>query len=198
MSSGNFVYTVEERAALLEQFASVMKITQERQRPAKRISQALQAAIGDDDIIVVPKVIQTPTGKVFHVTGNFASAAEAIAAGNYDLKWGLAETPAKIPLIVQPVDCRVRAIPLGRLVRTGELFELYPRLVDPMTFLTFGVNFPEEQREVPHFTVWKDASGRFWCAVLNVDGAERYVHVHRSDPDVDWFAHYRVLARESA
>ncbi|MDP3993686.1 MAG: hypothetical protein U1C57_01360 [Candidatus Doudnabacteria bacterium] len=196
MSNGTVVES--GKVVLFDQLSKVMELVREGNRTPAEVSRVLQAFISDDVISIAPKVVSTPTGKVFYVTGNFASAAEAIAAGNYDLKWGVAESPAEIPLIVQPVDARVRAIRLGRIVRTGELFELYPRLADPMTFLTFGVKFPEEQREAPHFTVWKDTSGQFWCAILYVRGARRGVCVARCGPGDVWFAGCRVLVRESA
>lgn len=136
-----------------------------------------------------------PTGRIFHVVRNFRSAAEAIDAGNYDSLWGLAEKPADIPLIIQPADCMVRAIPLDRVVKTEELFELYPRIMDPMTALAFGAKFPEEQRRAPHFTVWKDASGRFWCAVLNVNDQKRNVNVGQNHSGDEWRERCRILVR---
>lgn len=196
MSSSTFEYTLDERAVLLDQFASVMKITQERQRPAARVSLALQAAISDDDIVVVPKVTVTPTGKVYHITGNARSAKEAVDALDCPTKWGLAETPEKISMIIQPVDCQARAITLGQVRTTEEIYRLYPKILTPAEFFALGAKFPEEQRQAPLFMVWLDALGRFWCAVLGVDGGQRLVGVGRICPDGKWNESYRVPVRE--
>lgn len=200
MSSGTlkqrFDYTLDEQAALLSQFGHVMEAVNERQRPAARVSLALQAAISDDDIVVVPKVTMTSTGKAYHVTGNARSAKEAIDALNCPVKWGLAEKPAEIPMIIQPVDCRVRAIPLEQVRTTEEIYGLYSKILTPAEFFAFGAKFPEEQREAPHFTIWLDANGQFWDAILGVDGGERYVSVLQYHPDGRWDEYYRVPVRE--
>ncbi|MBI4050830.1 MAG: hypothetical protein HY396_02550 [Candidatus Doudnabacteria bacterium] len=198
MSSGVFEYTAEEKAALLDQFGDVLGLVQERKRHPRHISRALQAAIGDDEIVVVPKIIQTPTGKIFHVTsdGKIRTAADAISALNCPVKWGLAEKPVEIPMIIQPVDCRVRVVPLGEIRTTEEVYSLYPGIVSPAEFFAFGTKFPEEQREAPIFTVWLDALGRFWEAILAVYVRERDVGVSRVRPDIEWLAYCRVLVRE--
>jgi hypothetical protein len=196
MGSGRFEYSLVEKAALFSQFASVMKIAHNQERPAARISLALQAAVSDDDIIVIPKVIQTPTGKVFHVTGNARTATDAINALDCPVKQGLAGTPAKIPMILQPVDCKVRAVPLGMVISTEEVYSLYPKILTPAEFFAFGAKFPEEQRKASHFTIWLDAKGRFWRAVLGADVGRRGVEVYLANPDVLWHVRYRVLVRE--
>lgn len=108
MSNSTFVWTPEETVIGFAQFSKGMELAREGQRSPETVSRALQAVIMDDDIIVVPKVIQTPTGKIFHVTSDvkIRTAADAIAALNCPVKWGLAETPAKIPMVIQPVDCK--------------------------------------------------------------------------------------------
>ncbi|KKS34203.1 MAG: hypothetical protein UU95_C0016G0035 [Parcubacteria group bacterium GW2011_GWC2_42_12] len=190
-----FDYTLDEQAALLSQFGHVMEAVNERQRPAARVSLALQAAISDDDIVVVPKVTTTPTGKVFHVTGNAQSAKEAIDALNCPVKWGLAETPEKIPLIIQPVDCRARFIPLGRVRTTEEIYN-FPKILPPTEFFALGAKFPKEQCEAPILDVWLDAVGRFWYAILTVNGVQRDVDVRQAHPVGQWRGHYRVPVRE--
>lgn len=190
-----FDYTEAERAALLDQFASTMEIVLERQRPASRVSLALQALIGDDDIVVVPKVTATPTGKIFHVTGNARSVKEAIEALDCPVKWGLAETPEKIPMIIQPVDCKVRTIPLSQIRTTEEIYN-FPKILTPAEFFAFGAKFPKEQCEAPILDVWLDALGRFWYAVLDVNGDERNVRVGQSRPGGKWSEGCRVPVRE--
>ncbi len=198
MSNGaaaRFVYTEQQQAALFAQFSKTMELAREGQRNPQMVSRALQSVISDDDIIVQPKVMMTTDGKTFHVVGNFNSAAEAIEAGQYRVKWGAAEKPSDIPLIIQPVDCLVRAIPLGKLTKTEELFNLFPRIVDPMTFLTFGAKVPEEQRCSPVFTVWKDTLGQFWRAVLSVYGDGRCLGANPVSPGAEWDADCRVLVQ---
>lgn len=196
MGNGNYTYTIEQEVAHYAQFRKAMKIAGDRQRPPEFITRSLQAIISDDvNVFTTPKVITTPTGNVYHVVGNYDSASTAIEAGNYDEKWGLARDPDKIPLIVQPVNSFVRPVLLGEFVRNDKLFELYPRIADPMTLFTLGAQHPELQREGPIFTVWKFGD-QFWCAVLGVGGRGRSVFVDHDDPDRGWYGHYRVLVRE--
>ena len=191
-----FDYTEAERAALLDQFASTMEIVLERQRPVSTVSRALQALISDDDIVIVPKVAATSTGKVFHVTGNVRSGKEAIDALDCPVKWGLAEKPAEIPMIIHPVDCMARAIPLEQVRTTEEIYKLYPKILTPAEFFAFGAKFTEEQREAPHFTVWLDANGQFCYAILYVSGDRRCVSVYQDRPDGEWRGSGRVPVRE--
>lgn len=181
---------------ILYQIGDVINLLQDRKRDPAFVSRALQAVIGDHVITVHPKVTVDATGKIFHVTGSFNSMAEAIAATRCELKWGAAEKPETIPAIIQPVDCRVRAIPLGRLIKTGEIFSLFPRVVDPLTLFSFGAKFPEEQREAPHFTIWMDVNSQFWWAILDVHGGQRVVSVRRGDPVGGWDDDCRVLVLE--
>ncbi len=179
---------------ILHQEASVKTLLAQGNRGLERYSQLLQAIIANDVISITPKAVAVAEG-IFYVTGNFQSVAEALDAGRYDVRWGLAQRPADIPLIVQPVDCRVRAVPLGQAVKTGELFELCPRLVDPMTLLTFGVKFPGEQCKALHFTVWLDAKGRFWYAILAIDGSRRAASVNWQDSCEEWKGDDCLLVR---
>ncbi len=198
MSSGNFEYTLEEQAALLGQFADVMEAARERQRPAQKISLALSAAISDDDIIRVPKVVQTSTGKIFHVSSgnNIRSATDAINTLDCKVKRGLAETPNKIPMILQPVDEHVRAIPLGKVMTAEDIYFSFPKSTTPAGWAAFGAKFPEEQRKAPHIVIWLDASGRFFCGNLFVCGDGRGVGVGPCGPGEEFHAYCCVLVRE--
>lgn len=198
MSSGNFEYTLEEQAALLGQFADVMEAARERQRPAKKISLALSAAISDDDIVIQPKIVQTATGKVFHVTSdvNIRTAADIINALGCPVKWGLAEKPEKIPMVIQPVDCRARLVPLGKTMTAEEIYTSFPMALSPVEWGAFGVKFPDEQREDPVIGVWLDASGQFFCGILGVYDGGRYVDVSPCDPGNGFDGYCRVLVRE--
>lgn len=191
-----YPYTDEDQAKLFRQFASVMKLAQEGQRPASQVSQVLQVVIGGGDIIVVPLARAAPAGKVFHVTGNFRSPQEAIDALDCPVKWGLAETPEKIPLIIQPVDCLVRTARLGGAVKIGALIELFPRIVAPMTLFAFGAEYQEEQQGTPHFTVWLDANGLFWSALISINGDKRHVNVSRRQSDDKCCEDYHILTYE--
>jgi hypothetical protein len=198
MSNDAYVWTAEQTATGFAQFSKAMELVREGLRKPERVSSALQAIISDDDIIVAPKIIQAPTHKVFHVTSDpkIRSAADAINALNCPVKWGIAETPAKIPMIIQPVDCKVRAILLGKVMSTEEIYKLYPKIVTPAEFFAFGAKFPEEQRKAPHFTIWLDAAGRFLCAFLDVGGDRRHVRVGLDDLGGSWGERDRVLVRE--
>ncbi len=203
MSNGNsiFTYTQEQEAGLFAQFSKSMEIARERQRPYDTIKQSLQAIISDDVIVqVTPKVIASADGgKVLHVTGNFDSAALALEAGNYDGRYGFAESAkqiAKVPMIVQPVDRKVRAVPLGQFRKNSELFELYPKMADPMTLFTLGAKFPKEQLDAPIFVVWKDHLGQFMYAVLHRGVSRRSVRVRQDHPDGGWNGYDRVLLCE--
>ena len=192
-----FTNTDGQDLTAYRQLASVMGYVLGGQRSAGRVSAVLQTIISDDDIVVVPKVTAAATGKIFHITGNARSAKEAIGALNCPVKWGLAETPEKIPMIIQPVDCRARAIPLGQIRTTGEIYKFYPKILSPVEFFAFGAKFLDQQREAPYLSVWLDTLGRFWCAILGVHGDGRRDVVVRLDrPGGEWSEGCRVLVRE--
>lgn len=189
MSNGEFAYTAEQTAALFAQFSKAMELARERQRDPMFVSRQLQP-------IIDPNIVAASVAGVFHVIGNFSSAAEAIDAGDYPVKWGYAEKPDEIPLIIQPVDCFVRAVPLGRLTKARDMFSLYPRMIDPMTAFTFGVCFPEEQRKASHITLWMDTVGELWYVSLDVTGRPRLVRVRQVGPGGVFLDSCRVLVRE--
>jgi hypothetical protein len=187
MSNGKFVCTPQEKAVLFDQFSRVMEDVREGIRPAEVVSRALQAAIGDDNIIVQPKVEMAGDVKIYHVVANFANATEAIKACDCPLTWGFADgRMAEVPMAVQPVDQRMRIVVPGRVVYTRELPELLPKLVSPIAALGFGFKFPKEQIERPIVTVWRDAVGRFWCVCLGIFGDQRDVRVDQSGPGDGW------------
>ncbi len=199
MSNRKFEYSLEEKASLLAKFSKSMDLANEGARSFEAVSRPLQAIISDENIVVVPKVSIAPDGgRIFHVTANFASAQEAIDAGKYPRKWALANTPAEIPLVIQPVDSRVRAVSLGEYRRTKEIFGLYPNIMSPIAVLAFGALFPEEQRDKPIFSIWKDAVGKFWCVFLSTSDCERLVGVFQEDLDDKWDDSSRVLVSEPA
>lgn len=199
MSSGTvFDYTAEEKAALLDQAADVLGLVQERKRSPQLVKQAFQAVIGDHEILVQPKISQTPSGNIFHVTSDvkIRTAADVIAATGCKVKWGLAETPDKIPMIIQPVDEHVRAVPLGKVMTAEEIYFSFPKSTTPAGWAAFGAKFPEEQRKAPHIVIWLDASGRFFCGALRVYDVERRVFVSPCIPDFKFNADCCVLVRE--
>jgi len=193
----NNVYTETEIAAVFAQFSKVMELAREGQRPAEVVSRALRAVISDDDVVVVPKVTTAPDGgKILHVTGNARSAQEAIDALDCPMKWGLADKPAEIPIVIQPVDCRTRLVPLGQVRTSKEILGLYPKILNPAEFFALGAKFPGEQRDNPIVDIWLDAVGRFWYAILDVGGGQRSVDVYRNHPDLKWYERCRVPVRE--
>jgi hypothetical protein len=199
MSNGTqFVYTPDQTAAHFDQFSKAMELTRERQRRPGLVTQALQVIIGNEDIITAPKMITTPTGKIFHVMSDpkVRSAADAINALDCPIKWGLAETPDKIPMIIQPVDSHIRAVPLGKFMTIDQVYNAYPKAVTPAGWVAFGIKFPEEQCEAPHFSVWLDTLGRFVFGILRVSGDRRCVDVRRYNPGDEFYDNYRVLVRE--
>lgn len=199
MGSGNklFDYTAEQKAALLDQAADVLGLVQEGKRPPALVKQALQAIIGNHEFVVVPKASQTSTDKIFHVTSDLhiRTAGEAIAATGCLSKWGLTRTPKKIPMTLQPVNCRVRSVQLGRSMTAEEIYFL-PGIVSPVELFAFGAKFPEAQMTAPHFTVWLNASGQFFFGILTVYNGERYVCVHQCGSDYKFQINCRVLVRE--
>jgi len=202
MGNGTFVHTTEEKAILFAQFSKSMELAREGQRPFEDVSRPLQAIISDDMVVqITPKVVQSADGgRVFHVIGDFESAESALVAGGYKYRYDYAAAKAnkivEVPMIIQPVDRKVRLVPLGQIRTTRELFGLYPKIADPMTLLTLGARFPKEQLEGPIFVVWKDHSRRFWYAILSRDGFDRYVDVIQYYPDYEWGGNYRVLLCE--
>jgi len=199
MSNGTqFVYTPDQTVAHFDQFSKAMELTRERQRRPELVTQALQVIIGNEDIITAPKMITTPTGKLFHVTsdGKIRSAVAAINALDCPVKWGLEENPAQIPMIIQPVDCNARLVTLGKVTTTEEVYRLYPKIVTPGELFAFGAKFPNEQLQGPIFTVWLDASGQFFYAILDVDGGKRNMGVLDDHPGDEWSGDCRALVRE--
>lgn len=196
MSNGApFEYTIEEKAALFDQFSRAMQIAREGQRPADFVSRAQQAVIGDDMIIVKPKVEIVAGEKIFLITGEFNTALDVIAG--YPVKWGYADGKAdQIPLIIQPGDVRGRLVNWGRKVYNHELPKLLPNLMDPFNTLRFGLKFPDEQRKRPIGTVWRDANGRFWYVYLGVYDGRLRVDVGPSDPGAFWYGGVDFLVRE--
>lgn len=181
---------------LFGQFSDGMKLVREGNRTPERASIVLSALISDDDIVVRPKAQMVGGEKIFHVTGNFETAKAAIDAGKYDYKYGYAGDMSKVPMAIQPVDARVRIVVPGRVVYNRELFGLIPNLVDPFTALCFGVKFPEEQREHPLGTLWRDATGQLWYVFLYRGGSGRGVSVDQDGADSDWGEGVGFLARE--
>jgi hypothetical protein len=106
------------------------------------VEQSQQEIISDDKTVIVPKVTVTPTGKVYHITGEAR----------------FADKPAKIPMILQPVDAKVRLAHLGKTMTTKEIYNL-PKIASPAQMLAFGTNFQAEQLEDPIVTVWLNALG---------------------------------------
>ena len=199
MSNGaRFAYTIEEKAVLFDQFSKAMELAREGQRPFESVSRSQQAVIMDDSIVVQPKVTTDEAGKIFHVTGEWKTAAAAFDAGDYTHRWGLASEPAKIPMEVRPVDQRMRAVPLGEVRTAEQIVALYPRQVSPIAALGFGARFPKEQERAPHIVVWRDALGQFWYLSLDVNFGVRgrSVSVFRVDPDNGFSAGCCVLVGE--
>jgi hypothetical protein len=196
MSNGCYVWAPEQKAVVFDQLSKFLELIREGKR-SPEVARVLQAVISDDDVTVTPKVATTARGEVFHVTANFKSAQEAIAALDCPVKLDLANyRPEEIPLVIQPVDCRVRAVPLDRVVKTSELFGLFPRPAGPLALFAFGAKFPDEQKKAHHFTVWLDGGGRFWYVVLFVCGDQRCVEVFRTGPGNEWGERYRLLVCE--
>lgn len=190
MGSGNLFETV------WKQETSIREMILEGKRDMALYHRVLQGIIADDEIIVRPKpATGAGESKIFHVLGSFDSVAQAIEAGNYPVKRGYAEKPEGIPVIIQPVDCLVRPVPLGRFTRADQMFLLYPRLVDPLTCLTFGARFRKEQETATIITLWK-YKNELWSVYLGVGARQRYVSVLRVPPDYVFDGRCRVLVRE--
>lgn len=186
MSSGN-VSERNEWEVAFGQVADVMKMVREGNRTPGSISSAMQAVIGDHIITVQPKVTMDGDTKIYHVVANFANATEAVNACDCPVKWGYADGKmGEVPMVVQPVNQRMRIVIPGRVVYNRELPELLPNLVSPIAALGFGFKFPELQRNQPIATVWRDAQGGFWCVYLSVDGDQRSVGVNQRGPGDGW------------
>ncbi|GEM_PF-1267618 len=190
MSNGAHVYTSEDDAALFAQFSKSMELVRERQRDKHFVSKQLQPII-DPNILAA----QTPEGW-HHITSNFSSAAEAIDATKCPLRWGFAEKPAEIPMICQPVDCRVKPVQLDQRMTSTEVYAKYTKMADPNKLFTFGARVQDFQRKQLVFTLWK-FNERLWCACLLVVGGQRDVNVFPDGPDGVWGADGCVLVCES-
>jgi hypothetical protein len=195
MSSGMNVYSAEQSHILFGQVTDVMELAREGKRPFESVSRSLQAIISDDETVIVPKISVTPTGKIYHITGNSRTAVAAFEALNCPVKWGLADKPAKIPMILQPVDAKVRLAPLGKVMTTEEIYNL-PKIASPAQVLAFGAKFQAEQLEGPIVTVWLDALGQFWYLVLYRLDDGRDVRVGQGGLQDEWRGGCRVLLCE--
>lgn len=191
MSSGKDV--------VFDQFADCMKLVQEGNRTPEEASVYLSAMISGDNIVVIPKVTTTPTGKIFHVTSNWKSAEEAISAGNYVHRLGQASDPLRIPMVIRPVNQLMRAVRLGKVMTATEILTTYPNMVSPIAALTFGAKRPKKQEEAPYIALWLDALGQVWCVVLSVNfrNCGRCVDFRQVNPDHEFIADCRILLDES-
>ena len=140
MSNGQYVYTPEQKSVTFDQFSKAMELVREGNCPPETAKRALQAMISGDDIVTAPKVTSTPNGKLFHVTSdrNIRTGTDAINGLDCKVKWGLAETPDKIPMILQPVDEQVRAVPLGKVMTAEEIYLSFPKSTTPAGWAAFG------------------------------------------------------------
>ncbi len=198
MSNGKHKYSLEEQSTLLSQLTKTGTLINEGKRPFDIVSRALQAIIADDSIVsITPKVISDKgVGKIFHVVGSFNDTAGVIDAGKYDYHYGYtcnAMEIAKVPMIIQPVDRKVTiSPPIGKALYTRELFDLYPKMADPMTLLTLGAKFPKEHFEEPIIVVWEDHTGESWYAEL-ADCEGRSIDIQKSSHKGDIWRGYSVL-----
>ncbi len=199
MSNGTrFAYTVEQKSVLLDQFSKAMELVRERNRRPEQVTQALQVIIGDEDIVTSPKVVKSPTGHVFHVISDpkIRSAADVINALDCPIKLGLAKNPGDIPMVVQPVDCKVRPVPVGNMETADELFGLFPKIATPAEFFAFHARFPKERWKQPHITVWWDARGRLCSALVGTHELEEFVCIPEDSATVILRKDYHLLVRE--
>ncbi len=195
MSNGTFTYTQEQTVAHFAQFSKAMEMAREGQCDPANVTRALQAIIGRDEIVVASRVAVTPTGKIFHVTGDARSAAKAIEATGCPVKWNVAETPSKIPMSILPVDCHAQIAPLGKTTTTEEIYKI-PKIASFNQIFAFAAEFPAEQLDDPIVTVCLDAEGQFWYAILVRRGSGRGVDVDQNHPDDEWDGVCRVLLCE--
>ncbi|MBI3952355.1 MAG: hypothetical protein HY336_00160 [Candidatus Doudnabacteria bacterium] len=196
MSSGNSTAVARNPwETAFGQFADAMDLLREGKRSPEDAAKVLGTFISGDEIVVKPRVEIVGGEKVFLITGEFNTAADVIAP--YPVKWGYADGKAdQIPMVIQPGDVRGRLVNLGRVVYNRELPKLLPNLLDPFNALRFGLKFPDEQRQRPIGTVWRDASGRFWFVCLRVFDGRPDVVVSPGGPGGDWSGGVDFLVRE--
>lgn len=197
MSNGKYVYSPEQELAVYRLGTKAMELVREANCRPELAQTALQAIISDDDIAITKKVVSTPNGKIFHVTSasNIRTGADAIKALDCKKKWGLAETPDKIPMIIQPVDEQVRAVQLGKVMTAEEIYVSFPKSTTPAGWAAFGAKFPKEQLEAPHIVVWL-FQGQFFYGDLDVYVGERDVRVNPCNPAIRFDDRCCVLVRE--
>jgi hypothetical protein len=193
----SIINTAEDKATLFDQTSKVMELVREGNRSAQEVSKIMHGFIADDIIQVRPKIIAKKRSKIFHIGCNYKAAEEATDAGNYPRKWGWADgSPEKIPMVIQPVDQKTRMVPLGETRTAEDSYNLYPKAASPLSVLTFGAQFPDEQKDDPIFTVYKDSAGRFCCVVLSVSGDDRFVNAGENRPRSEFYGHCRLLQNE--
>lgn len=193
MSKTIITPTPDPRLAAFGRVNSVMDMIWSGTR-LDRVDRGLQAIVNDDDFVINPKVTVVGGEKVYHITSdsNVRSATAAIEALNCASRYGLALAPAKIPMALQPVDCKARLVPLGKVMTTEQIYNL-PSLVSPAQYFAFGAKFQKAQMDGPIIAVWLGPGGQFWYALLDHLGGEPDVTVNQVDPDDGWDSHYRVL-----
>ena len=197
MSNGKYVYSPEQELAVYRLGTKAMELVREANCRPELAQTALQAMISDDDITIAKKVVSTPNGKLFHVTSasNIRTGSDAINGLDCKVKWGLAETPDKIPMILQPVDEQVRAVPLGKVMTAEEIYFSFPKSTTPAGWAAFGAKFPEEQRKAPHIVVWL-FQGQFFYGLLFICDVRRSVCVSQCRPGLRFYGGCCVLVRE--
>jgi len=68
------------------------------------------------------------------------------------------------------------------------------KFAHPLVVLALGEADPDEQRENPLFTIWKDADGQLWFLCLDVYDGRRCLNVDRIDLGDSWGGRCRAVA----
>lgn len=105
---------------------------------------------------------------VFHLSGKFATLADAINAGGYDRLIGVAEFPTEINgVTIHDVFCdALLEYPKESLTFEQAYYRYFSDdAADLSDLAVFGVRYPDVQRKFPVAVIWKDGDELWWAGL---------------------------------
>jgi hypothetical protein len=91
------------------------------------------------------------------------------------------------------VDAAVEFLPLGKRIRSRQILDKYPDLVDLPTYLTCALVRPAQMQGIPTATIWTDSRGLIWTAYDH--GGGQICVCRKNDEAVGWDPQYSMVVK---
>lgn len=138
---------------------------------------------------------EKPKRASFHVTSNASSAEEAVQG--LSMRVGLLCDLSKIGAVIKPVDCRIRAVWLGKEMTLAQVLREHSNIVTLAEFLACRNKFQEAQTKARILGVWKNRRGRISYGLMGyTPGGSHFAALLYEKPDQLCAAHCCVLVRK--